>query len=695
MELIDINRYSVARIHVRIKDNKMSPQRSILVTSALPYASAPPHLGHMMEYIQSDIWVRCHKLIGNRCLHICGSDAHGTPIMLQAEKVKLSPEELVRKIHDLQKNDLADFYIDLDNFYTTHSPENKELSSLIYTRLKANGDITSREITQAYDPIKNMFLPDRYVKGECPKCGAKDQYGDSCEVCSATYSPTELKNPLSVMSGVKPIERSSEHYFFKLENYTERLKEWTKQGHIQTQIANKLNEWFEAGLRQWDISRDGPYFGFPIPDTTNKYFYVWMDAPVGYMASFKEWCMRHNPDDFQAYWGKNSPHELYHFIGKDIVYFHALFWPAMLMGSEFRTPTAIFAHGFLTINGQKMSKSRGTFITARNYLDHVGPEYLRYYFAAKLNDGIEDIDLNLDDFVTRVNADLIGKYVNIASRCAGFITKNFNGKLADNLYSETLYEKFIQAKETIQNGFLSRQYHRAIREIMNLADLANQFIDENKPWELVKNKDNARTVQEVCTTGLNLFRVLSLYLKPVLPKLVENVETFLQISPLTYQNIDKPLLNHTILPYQPLMQRIDPNQITLMLEKGKSTMPQQTISETKTSTEESTHISYEDFTKVDLRVALIENAEHVEGADKLLKLTLDIGTEKRQVFAGIKSAYQPEDLIGKLTVMVANLAPRQMRFGLSEGMVLAAGPGGKELWLLEPHLGAKPGMKIK
>lgn len=671
--------------------------RRILVTSALPYANAAPHLGHMMEYIQSDIWVRSHHLSGNSCIHICGSDAHGTPIMLQAEKLGLKPEDLVAKVHQQQKADLADFHIALDNFYTTHSKENQELSTLIYQRLKANGDITSRGITQAYDPVKNMFLPDRYVKGECPNCGAKDQYGDSCEVCSATYSPTELKNPISVVSGVKPEERESEHYFFKLENYSDRLKEWTRQEHLQPQVTNKLNEWFETGLRQWDISRDGPYFGFPIPDTTNKYFYVWMDAPIGYMASFKEWASRQKDVSFEEYWGKNSPHELYHFIGKDIVYFHALFWPAMLMGSEFRTPTAIFAHGFLTINGQKMSKSRGTFITARNYLDHLGAEYLRYYFAAKLSDRIEDLDLNLDDFVTRVNADLIGKFVNIASRCAGFITKNFAGTLSDKLLSPSLYEQFIQEKNTIQNAFLSRQYHRAVREIMALADLANQFIDENKPWELIKNKENSAKVQEVCTTALNLFRVLSLYLKPILPKLVENVEVFLNIEPLTYQNINEPLLNHTIKPYQPLMQRIDPNQITLMLEKGKSTMPESAPAPAPASATpaQSEHISYDDFAKVDLRVALIENAEHVEGAEKLLKLTLNIGEEKRQVFAGIKSAYQPEELIGKLTVMVANLAPRQMRFGLSEGMVLAAGDGGKEIWLLEPHKGAKPGMKIK
>ncbi|MBN9288987.1 MAG: methionine--tRNA ligase [Gammaproteobacteria bacterium 39-13] len=678
---------------------KASP-RHILVTSALYYANGPLHLGHILETIQSDIWVRFQKHQGHHCIHVCGSDAHGTPIMLEAEKQGLSPEQLVGKINTEHKNDFAAFLIDFDNFYTTHSPENQTLTELVYSRLYAKGDIVARNITQSYDPVKNMFLPDRYVKGECPKCGAKDQYGDSCEVCGATYSPTELKNPISVVSGVPPIEKDSEHYFFKLENYAELLKTWTHQGHLQPQITNKLNEWFDAGLRQWDISRDGPYFGFAIPNTENKYFYVWLDAPIGYMASFKNYCERHQDVSFDAYWGKNSTYELYHFIGKDIVYFHALFWPAMLAGSDFRTPSAIFAHGFLTVNGQKMSKSRGTFITARNYLDHLAPEYLRYYLAAKLNDGIDDLDLNLEDFITRVNADLIGKFVNIASRCAGFITKNFQGKLSGTLYNEALYQRFVEASSQIRDDFNSRQYHRAIRDIMGLADLANQFIDENKPWELVKNPENAEKVQQVCTMGLNLFRILSIQLKAVLPQVVTNVESFLNVPAFKWEDISAPLLNHTINPYQPLMQRIDPLQVKSLLEKGKVSMteasPEQPVEKTeKKASDIAPVITYDDFAKVDLRIAKIVNAEHVEGADKLLKLTLNIGEEDRQVFAGIKSAYQPEDLIGKLTVMVANLAPRQMRFGLSEGMVLAAGPGGKDLWILEPHQGAQPGMKVK
>lgn len=683
-----------------------TPTKQLLVTSALPYANGLLHLGHMLEYIQSDIWVRWQRLQNHRCFHMCGSDAHGTPIMLQAEKAGISPETLVNQIHQEQKIDLAAFHIAFDNFYTTHSPENQALAGLVYQRLQAKGDITTKEVTQAYDPVKKMFLPDRYVKGECPKCSAKDQYGDSCEVCGATYSPTELKNPISVVSGAKPEERSSEHYFFKLENYTELLQTWTRQEHFQPQIANKLQEWFEAGLRQWDISRDGPYFGFPIPDTTNKFFYVWMDAPIGYMASFKNWCDKQQNIKFDDFWGKDSPHELYHFIGKDIVYFHALFWPAMLSGSDFRMPTAIFAHGFLTINGQKMSKSRGTFITARNYSEHLNTEYLRYYFAAKLGDGIDDIDLNLSDFTQRVNSDLVGKYVNIASRCAGFITKHFNGLLADELADTALFQRLSDAGDNIQEAFAARHYHRGIRDIMALADFANQYVDSQKPWELAKDPAKLSQVQAICTMGLNCFRLLSLYLKPVLPQLVTQVESFLNIAPLTWQDRQTPLLAHTINAYQPLIQRVDPKQVSDMLEKGKDSMSQtETTTTTTAPTVQSAdkpaidpiavEITYDDFAKIDLRIAKIVNAEHVEGADKLLKLTLDIGSQQRQVFAGIKSAYQPEDLIGKHTVMVANLAPRQMRFGLSEGMVLAAGPGGKDLWILEPQAGAQPGMRVK
>lgn len=673
----------------------------ILVTSALPYANGLLHLGHMVEYIQTDIWVRTQRLTGRVCLHICGSDAHGTPIMLQAEKENITPEALVNRNHLAQIRDTSAFYIAFDNFYTTHSPENRELAQLIYNKLYERGDITTKSITQAFDPVKNMFLPDRYVKGECPKCGAKDQYGDNCESCGATYAPTDLKNPISVVSGATPEERQSEHYFFNLENYAPLLQEWTRQNHLQPQIGNKLNEWFEAGLKPWDISRDGPYFGFPIPNTENKYFYVWMDAPIGYMASFKNWCDKTKQFSFESFWGKDSPYELYHFIGKDIIYFHALFWPAMLEGAGFRTPTAIFAHGFLTINGQKMSKSRGTFITAQDYLCELNPEYLRYYFAAKLGDGIDDIDLNLDDFILRVNADLVGKFVNIASRSASFISRLFKGTLSDSLFDPVLYQQAVAASDSILAAYLSRQTQRAIREIMALADIANQFVDENKPWELSKNPDNLEKVQSVCTQALNLFRLFTLYLKPVLPKLAEDVEQFLNIAPLQWSDKDKPLLDHTISTFQPLMQRVDPKQVAAMLERGKPVdAPKETPTKpakTVLSSDDpiASVISYDDFAKIDLRIAKILQAEHVEGAEKLLKLVLDIGTEQRQVFAGIKSAYAPEDLIGKLTVMVANLAPRQMRFGLSEGMVLAAGPGGKDLWILEPHAGAAPGMRVK
>lgn len=675
---------------VAMKPTFLSP---MLVTSALPYANGPLHLGHMLEYIQADIWVRVQRLTGRTCLHICGSDAHGTPIMLQAEKENMTPEALVEGVRQTQIRDTSDFHIDFNHFYTTHSPENRELSQLIYQRLFDRGDISVQKIKQAFDPVKNIFLPDRYVKGECPQCGAHDQYGDNCEACGATYSPMELKNPLSVLSGTPPQQKESEHYFFHLENYASLLQTWTRDNHLQPQIINKLDEWFEAGLKPWDISRDAPYFGFPLPHTKDKYFYVWMDAPIGYMASYKNWCSQNPAYTFDDFWGKNSTYEVYHFIGKDIVYFHALFWPAMLSGAEFRMPTAVFAHGFLTINGQKMSKSRGTFITARDYLDVLDPEYLRYYLAAKLNDSVEDLDLNLDDFIRRVNADLVGKLVNLASRSANFIEKYFHGKLGDELFSIALHDRFVQAGDSILSAYQARQTHRAIREIMALSDLANQFVDEQKPWELCKYPEKLARVHGVCTQTLNLFRLLILYLKPVLPELAHKVEKFLNIPALHWEDRLSPLLNHAIAHFQPLMQRMDPAQVATLLKKGDPMeLPQPSVAAVDPIAQT---IAYDDFAKIDLRIAKIIHAEHVEGAEKLLKLTLDIGSEPRQVFAGIKSAYAPEDLIGKLTVMVANLAPRQMRFGISEGMVLAAGPGGKELWILEPHAGAQPGMRVK
>lgn len=667
--------------------------REILVTSALPYANGDLHLGHLVETIQSDIWVRYQRASGATCYHICGSDAHGTPIMLQAQKRGITPEQLVTQTNKAHIADYKSFYVDFDNFHTTHSEENKRLSEKIYNALYDNGDIATKNIKQLFDPVKNMFLPDRYVKGTCPKCKADDQYGDSCEVCGSHYDPTELLNPKSVLSDETPIEKESEHYFFDLAKYNDQLKTWTHAGHLQTQIKHKLNEWFDAGLRAWDISRDGPYFGFQIPNTENKYFYVWLDAPIGYMASFEQYCQRTPNLNFEDFWGKDSDRELYHFIGKDIVYFHALFWPAMLMGSQHRTPTAIFAHGFLTINGTKMSKSRGTFITAKHYLNYLDPEHLRYYFAAKLSDGIDDIDLNLDDFVKRVNADLVGKYVNIASRCAMFINKHFENKLGE-LDRPELYQSFVDASDDIAKAWESRQYSSAIRSIMKLADSANQYIDENKPWEKIKTDDKA-SVQNICTLGINLFRVLTIYLKPVLPKLVQEVESFLNCQPLMWSDIEKPLVNHTINEFKPLMKRIDPKQVTKMIESNSQDKPQEDAPKKKEEQHDDNYISIDDFVKVDLRVAKIVSAEHVEGADKLIKLSLDIGDEKRQVFAGIKSAYNPEDLVGRLTVMVANLAPRKMRFGLSEGMVLAAGPGGKDIWILSPDEGAEPGMKVK
>lgn len=673
--------------------------RHLLVTSALPYANGSIHLGHLVEYIQTDIWVRFQKMQGHRAIYVCADDAHGTPIMLRAQNEGITPEELIARTDREHRADFADFHIGFDNYHSTHSDENRKLAETIYTRLKEAGHIHSRIIKQAYDPKKEMFLPDRFIKGECPRCGAADQYGDNCEVCGATYSPTELKNPVSVISGATPIEKESEHFFFKLGDFESMLKKWTQGKHTQPEIGNKLNEWFEAGLQDWDISRDAPYFGFEIPDAPGKYFYVWLDAPIGYMASFKQYCDRHNLD-FDTWWGKDSQYDVFHFIGKDIAYFHTLFWPAMLAGSGFRTPTAVFCHGFLTVNGQKMSKSRGTFITARTYLDQLNPEYLRYYFAAKLGNGIDDIDLNMDDFQQRVNSDLVGKVVNIASRCAGFINKKFAGKLSDNCAEPDLYARFAEARYRIAELYEDREFSHAVREIMTLADHANQYIDTQKPWVLAKEAGKEQEVQNVCSVGLNLFRVLVTYLKPVLPKLAQDAEAFLNIDPLMWDDVSTPLIGHTINKFKPLMTRVEKDKVDAMLEASKENLQatQVTAPQAAAATyidPQVEQIEFDDFAKVDLRIARIVKAEHVEGADKLLRLTLDIGNETRNVFAGIKSAYQPEDLEGKLTVMVANLKPRKMRFGVSEGMVLAAGPGGKDLYVLHPDDGAQPGMRVK
>jgi methionyl-tRNA synthetase len=669
-------------------------KRRILVTSALPYANGPIHIGHLVEYIQTDIWARFQRMRGHACYYVCADDAHGTPIMLKAREMNIPPETLIAQVGVEHRRDFADFHIAFDNYHTTHSEENRYQAELIYRRLKAGGHITRKTISQAYDPKANMFLPDRYVKGRCPRCDAQDQYGDSCDACGATYAPTDLKAPYSVISGVKPFERESEHYFFNLPNFETMLNEWVRGGHVHASVVNKLDEWLQDGLRMWDISRDEPYFGFEIPDAPGKYFYVWLDAPIGYMASFRNYCERTGLD-FDAFWNDGADSEIYHFIGKDIIYFHALFWPAMLHGAGFKTPDGVFAHGFLTVNGQKMSKSKGTFIKARTYLDHLNPEYLRYYFAAKMGNGIEDLDLNLDDFVQRVNSDVVGKLVNIASRCAGFIVKRFDGQLSSTLVRPDMLERYRERMDAIASCYESRDYSHGLREIMGLADLANQYIDEEKPWVLIKDAASAPQAQDVCTMGLNLFRALIGMLKPVLPKLAEDAERFLNIAPLAWDDLTTPLLDHRINPYSPLMTRIDAKKVAKMVNASTVDLTEKEAAGSDKAAAEPTTIDYDAFAKVDLRIARVAAAEHVEGADKLVRLTLDIGTETRNVFAGIKQAYDPDALTGQLVVMVANLAPRKMRFGVSEGMVLAAGPGGEEIYLVTPHEGARPGMKVK
>lgn len=696
--------------------------RKLLVTSALPYANGSIHLGHLVEYIQTDIWVRFQKMQGHTVYYVCADDTHGTPIMLRAEKEGLTPEALIARVHGEHFSDFTGFNIRFDQYYSTHSAETRHYSEDIYQKLKAAGLITVRAIEQLYDPVKQMFLPDRFVKGECPKCGAKDQYGDSCEVCGAAYAPTELKNPYSAVSGATPIKKASEHFFFRLsdERCADFLRRWTREAnHLQAEAANKMHEWLgQAGenkLSDWDISRDAPYFGFEIPGETAKYFYVWLDAPIGYMGSFKHFCANHDVD-FDEYWKKDSTTELYHFIGKDILYFHALFWPAMLENSGYRTPTQIFAHGFLTVNGEKMSKSRGTFITAASYLQQqLNPEWLRYYYAAKLNGTLEDIDLNLEDFVARVNSDVVGKFVNIASRCAGFITKRFEGKLVAGedyqLLQQTIDNHFSAWQAgVIEQAYEARDFSTAVRHIMKRADEVNELIHELAPWDIAKDTTKTSELHRACSLGIQMFYLLSSYLKPILPATVKKIEQFLNCSSLKWptqasgQSLSSLLLpaGHLINPYQHLMTRIEPKQIEAMIAANKAPSDSQGLDmQSKAQPSDiapiAETISIEDFSKIDLRIARIVDAQHVEGAEKLLKLTLDIGTEQRTVFAGIKSAYDPEKLKGRLTVMVANLAPRKMKFGLSEGMVLAAsdsnGTGG--LFILSPDEGAKPGMRVK
>ncbi|MCH8499583.1 MAG: methionine--tRNA ligase [Marinobacter sp.] len=670
------------------------PTRDILVTSALPYANGPIHLGHLLEYIQTDIWVRFQKMRGHNCHYVCADDAHGTAIMLRAEREGITPEALIERINREHQADFSDFHIRFDNYHSTHSEENRELSEYIYRQLKANGHIAVRSITQAYDPEKNMFLADRFIKGTCPKCKAEDQYGDNCEVCGATYTPAELINPRSAVSGATPVNRESEHYFFKLPEFVDFLATWTRSGTLQPQVANKLAEWLDAGLQEWDISRDAPYFGFEIPDAPGKYFYVWLDAPIGYLASFKHLCNRRDDLDFQHYWRPDSTAEVYHFIGKDIINFHALFWPSMLHSAGFRTPSAVWAHGFVTVNGKKMSKSRGTFIMARTYLDHLDPEYLRYYFAAKLTSNVDDMDLNLEDFTARVNSDLVGKVVNIASRTAGFVNKKFDGQLGEVTETEKL-AIFIKAGEEIADHYEAREFGKAMRRIMELADIANQYVNDEQPWVVAKQAGEEARVQAICTNALNMFRLLMTYLAPVLPKTAAASQAFLATQ-FDWHNRSNLLENHRINAFTPLMQRVDMALVEKMLDASKEELPAATTSNpTEVNVEPiADEIDFTDFAKVDLRVARIAKAERVEGADKLLRLTLDIGNGERNVFAGIKSAYEPEQLEGRLTVMVANLKPRKMKFGLSEGMVLAAGPGGKDIFILSPDSGATPGMRV-
>ncbi|UYV17645.1 methionine--tRNA ligase [Halomonas qaidamensis] len=671
--------------------------RNILVTSALPYANGAIHLGHLLEYIQTDIWVRFQKSRGQQCYYVCADDAHGTAIMLRAEQEGITPEALIERVSQDHQEDFARFGVEFDNYHSTHSDENRYFSELIYTRLRDKGHIATRDIEQMFDPQKGLFLADRFIKGTCPKCGADDQYGDNCEKCGATYTPADLINPVSAISGATPEVRSSTHYFFKLPDFAEFLQQWINDDHVQPQIRNKLMEWFESGFNEWDISRDAPYFGFEIPDAPGKYFYVWLDAPIGYLASFKHLCDRKGID-FDTFWKKDSDAEVYHFIGKDIVYFHALFWPAMLHGADLRTPTAVNCHGFLTVDGAKMSKSRGTFIKAATYAEHLNPEYLRYYFAAKLTSKVDDLDLNLDDFSARVNSDLVGKVVNIASRCAGFVKKLGGGKLAGHCAEPQMVARFIAAGDQIADDFEAREFSRAMRKIMELADEANTYIADKAPWALAKQGGQDTEVLEICSVGINLFRQLMVYLAPVVPVMAEQARDFLNIESLDWNSRGDVLVNHPINKFKPLMTRVERDKIDAMIEASKEDLveeqklkntPKGPLSEEPIADE----ISFDDFAKVDLRIARIAKAQYVEGADKLLQLTLDLGGETRNVFSGIRTAYSPEALEGRLTIMVANLAPRKMRFGLSEGMVLAS--ANKDgIYLLSPDAGAEPGQRV-
>ncbi|HEX7037446.1 MAG TPA: methionine--tRNA ligase [Pseudomonadales bacterium] len=695
-------------------------KRRILVTSALPYVNGAIHLGHLLEHIQTDIWVRFQRMRGHEVIYVCADDTHGTATMLMAESRGVTPEELIETIREEHARDFRGFLIGHDNYYSTHSDENRRYSELIFGRLKNAGLIFTAEVEQLYDPERKLFLADRFVKGECPNCGAPDQYGDNCDVCSATYDATDLKNPYSTLSGATPVLRASEHYFFDLPAYTDFLRDWLATGTVQPEVANKLKEWLDGGLKPWDISRDAPYFGFLIPGTEDKYFYVWMDAPIGYMASFQNWVDRNQNQHvtFEEFWdaeaAAKAATEVHHFIGKDIINFHALFWPSVLHATGFRTPTRIHTHGFITVNGAKMSKSRGTFINAATYLEHLDPEYLRYYYATKLNGTIDDMDVNLDDFVQRVNSDLVGKVVNIASRCAGFVSKQFDGRLAGALHDEALWREFVDARETIAGYFEASNTSRAVREITALADKANQYVAAHAPWAMIKDAAKRDEVQAVCSQGINLFRVLAIYLAPIVPRMAADAAEFLQVPPFRWDDLDAPLVDHRIAPFKPLFTRMEKEKVDAVLEASREEEPKPAVgavsrprtdgaeesrSGNRSDSEDnrvSNTITIDDFAKIDLRVAKVVRAQAVEGADKLLQLTLDVGElGERQVFAGIKSAYSAEELVGRLVVVIANLAPRKMRFGVSEGMVLAAGPGGSDIFLLSPDSGAQPGMVVR
>ena len=667
--------------------------RRILVTSALPYANGAIHLGHLFEHIQTDIWVRFQRMRGNQCVYVCADDAHGTATMLLAEQEGVATEALIDRLHAEHAEDFQRFHISHDNYHSTHSPENERYLRLIYTRLREGGFTFTAEVEQFFDAERGLFLADRQIRGTCPRCGAKDQPGDNCDVCGATYDATELGEPRSVLSDAVPELRKSQHFFVDLPQFNEFLRNWTTSGPLQTEVANKLAEWLEGGLRAWDISRDAPYFGFPIPDAEGKFFYVWMDAPIGYMASFKNLCESADGLDFDDFWQPESSAEVHHFIGKDIVNFHCLFWPAVLEHSGFRTPTRVHVHGFLTVNGERMSKSRGTFINAKTYLAHLDPEYLRYYFGTKISDRINDVDINLDDFVLRVNSDLIGKVVNIASRCAGFIGKSFDSKLSATVQDEELWNAVAAAGDELAELYERGEVGRAVREITALADRANRYIAEMEPWKHVGDPERRDEVHGVCSLGINIFKALVVYLKPILPAFAERTESFLQVPPLNWEDAGTPLRDHAIARYKALATRIDKKKVAKMVQATAAEAEPKPAS-AEAEGEQVTEIGIDDFGKVDLRVARVLKAEQVEGADKLLALTLDVGDEQRQVFAGIRSAYDPDDLIGRLTVIVANLAPRKMRFGVSEGMVLAAGPGGSDIFLLAPDAGAEPGMKV-